>query len=319
MKASTKYTFFILGLLFMFNKGKTHAQQLPDFSFSKESMFLYNPSVAGHGQGMYIFSTFRSQWGKIEGSPFTANIGFHTPLRNKRINLGASIFNDFTGPTSYSGISGSFSYRIILDKGLSRQRARKAISFGLSLGANSYRLNAGLLQLDQPDDPGILANTESKMYPDASFGVLYEGGKYYIAAAVPQLLQLSVPFEGRNGRISNFTKMQHYHVAVGGKISLQENFSARDISLDPDIHIHYVIGAPPQITSSLRYSIESLLSVGLGYRSTSHLMFLGGFTVLDRFSIGYAYDMNLSNNRAALGQIHEVHISYDFRDNLFGY
>ncbi len=69
----------------MLNGGKTYAQQLPDFSFSKESMFLYNPSVAGHAQGMYIFSTFRSQWGKIEGSPFTANIGFHTPLRNKRI------------------------------------------------------------------------------------------------------------------------------------------------------------------------------------------------------------------------------------------
>ena len=76
MKASTKYTFLILGLLFMLNKEKTHAQQLPDFSFSKESMFLYNPSVAGHGQGMYIFSTFRSQWGKIEGSPLRKTLDF---------------------------------------------------------------------------------------------------------------------------------------------------------------------------------------------------------------------------------------------------
>ena len=108
MKARTTYTFLILGIFLMLNGEKANAQQLPDFSFSKESMFLYNPSVAGHAQGMYIFSTFRSQWGKIEGSPFTANIGFHTPLRNKRINLGASVFNDFTGPTSYSGISGSF-------------------------------------------------------------------------------------------------------------------------------------------------------------------------------------------------------------------
>ena len=319
MKTMTKFTCILIGFLFFFNGEKSYGQQLPDFSFARESMFLYNPAAAGHAQGMYMFSTVRSQWGKIEGSPFTANIGFHTPLRNKRINLGASIFNDFTGPTSYSGISGSFAYRIIFDKGLSRQRARKALSFGISVGANSYRLNASLLQLDQPDDPSILANTESKMYPDASFGAIYEGGKYYVAVAIPQLLQMSVPFVGRNGRTSNFTKMQHYHLGVGGKISIQDNYSARDISLDPDINIHYVIGAPPQVNSSLRYSIESLLSIGMGYRSTSHLMIMGGFTLLDRFSVGYAYDMNLSNNRAALGQIHEVHISYDFRDNIFGY
>ena len=84
------------------------AQQLPDFSLYRENAFLYNPAVAGTDQASVINLSVPKQWTNIKSSPFTAISSYHTSIESKNIGVGAVIFNDFIGPTSFTGITGSF-------------------------------------------------------------------------------------------------------------------------------------------------------------------------------------------------------------------
>lgn len=311
-----KPIFFIIVLLVFGTE--LIGQQLPDFSFFKENQFAYNPAMAGNEQNMFVYLSARRQWSKIDKSPTSINAAFHTPLKNDALNVGATIYNDFTGPTSYTGIGGTFAYRIIFSRYRPGVSEYKALSFGLSASVVQYRLNGHLLELDDPNDPEVIAASGSQFFPDASFGIYYHTKKFYVGAAIPQLLYLNVPIAARENK-TTFKKVQHYYLAFGGKIFIRDGYNLRDLSIDTDFNLHYVIGSPPQGFASARFTVEELCFVGLGYRSVSALIFQAGVTIKNRFDIGYSYDLELSNIRGDLGSVHEVYMSFELKKKMFGY
>lgn len=308
----------IILLLFVFLSIQAIAQQLPDFSLFKENQFVYNPAMAGNEQNMFIYLSSRKQWSKINQSPLTINAAFHMPLENDRLNVGGSIFNDFTGPTSFTGLSGAFAYRLIFSRYIPGVSEYKALAFGMSASVVQYRLNGQQLDLDDPNDPQVLQASGGQIFPDASFGMYYHSRKFYAGLAIPQLLYLNVPIEAQQ-RTTKFRKVQHYYAAFGGRIFLRDGYNLRDLSLDADFNVHYVIGAPPQGFASLRFSIEELGYIGVGYRSVSAMLFQGGITIANRFDIGYSYDLELSNIRPDLGGVHEIYMSFELKKQMFGY
>ena len=302
---------FTLFLVILYSSA--FAQQLPDFSLFRENTFLYNPAVAGTDQRTVIGTSIRKQWTKIKQSPTTAVAFYQTCLEEKKIGVGATIFNDFIGPTNYTGISGSFAYNIIFSKDRRGVSFYKALSFGLSASIMHYRINGSKIDLDQPQDNAILAGKSSQFFPDAAFGIFYKSRPFFVSASIPQLLQLNVPF-GDDGQTTKFKKMQHYYLMFGGRIFLGKNKKAvKDVwYIEPAANIHYVINSVPQAMISTRLAKKDLFFVGLGFRTLSTFMMEGGITIKKQLSIAYAYDMNAGNVRRDVGQVHELNLRFSF-------
>lgn len=290
------------------------AQQLPDFSLFRENTFLYNPAVAGTDQRTVIGTSIRKQWTNIRQSPTTAVAYYQTSIEEKNIGVGATIFNDFIGPTNFTGISGSFAYNIIFSKDRRGISFYKALSFGLSASIRHYRINGSKIDLDQPQDNAILAGKSSQFFPDAAFGIFYKSRPFFVSASIPQLLQLNVPFGADNGQKTRFKKMQHYYLMLGGRIFLGESKRAvNDVwYIEPAVNFHYIINSQPQAMISTRFAKKDVFFVGLGFRTISTMMMEGGFTIKKQLSIAYAYDLGAGNVRREVGQVHELNLRFNF-------
>ena len=313
----------IITFLFIVLSSGVFAQQLPDFSLFRENAFLYNPAVAGTDQASVINLSVRKQWTNIKSSPFTAVASYHTSLEQKNIGLGVSIFNDFIGPTSFTCISGSFAYNLVLSEFRRGVSNYKVLSFGLSAGLMQYRINGNQIRLDQPQDEAIFRNKGSQFFPDASFGVYYKSKTIFASASIPQLLNLTVPIEGQNNEQSKFKKMQHYYAMFGGRIFLNKKKATgpndKEFYIEPAFNFHYVINAPPQAMISARFAMQEVFFVGGGWRSLNSIMMEGGFTVKKAFSISYAYDLGAGNVRQDVGQVHEISMKFKFKQDFWSY
>lgn len=306
-------SFIILGFV------ESKAQQLADFTLARQNTFNYNPAVAGTEEKNILSITGRKQWTKINGSPFTANVAFHMPLKNKNIGIGAYFVNDFTGPTSYTGINFSFAYHIFLSEYNRGVSERKTLSFGLSASAVQYRINGSKIQLDQPEDNAIFSYKGSQFYPDAAFGIFYKSKKIEAGLSIPQLLHLDVPINARQtGAESKLKKMQHYYGYFTYKFCLNpDKFNGNKHYLEPSVNLHYVINAPFQGLTTLRYNYNDIFFIETGYRSLSTMVFGTGVTISETFSIAYAYDFNMSRTRANLGSVHELNLRFAFDEYTF--
>jgi len=298
---------------------QTMAQQLPDFTIAKENQYNYNPAVTGSEEANVVYITMRKEWTKIKGAPFTANLAYHQPLKNEHYGLGGYFFNDFTGPTSYTGVGISFAYHLILSEYRPGVSERKTLSFGLSASAVQYRINGSAIKLDQPQDDVLYTYKGSQFYPDAAFGIFYKSNTVTAGISIPQLLHLDVPVNSRQiDRKLNLRKMQHYYGFFSYKFHLnKKKVNDREMYLEPMLNVHYVINAPFQGVVSLRYSLKNMFYIEAGYRSLSTLIVGAGFTLFKRFSLGYAYDFNFSEVRADLGSVHELHLKFKFNEKPF--
>ncbi len=311
---------YILATLFIFiSYNLVISQQLPDYSFVKENLFSYNPALAGTEEASVVFLTSRLEWTKIKESPFSANLSYHQPLKNQSIGLGGSFFNDFTGPTSYSGLSLSFAYHIIFSEYRPGVSERKVLSFGLSASAVQYRINGSKIKLDIPQDDALYSYKGSQIFPDAAFGIHYQSKKVTASFSIPQLLHLEVPITSRQiSKDATLKKMQHYFGFFSYKFYLnKKKLNRNKMFLEPIVNLHYVIGAPFQGVVSLRYSLEDKFFAQIGYRSLSTMIFGAGFTIAKRFSFSYAYDFNFSEVRTDLGSVHELQLKFKFNERNF--
>lgn len=313
----------IFTILFIVLSSSVFAQQLPDFSLFRENAFLYNPAVAGTDQASVISLSVRKQWTNIKSSPFTAVASYQTSIAKKNIGVGVSIFNDFIGPTSFTGISGSFAYNLVLSEYRRGVSNYKVLSFGLAAGLMQYRINGNNIILDQPQDIAIFRNKGSQFFPDASFGIYYKSKTLFASASIPQLLNLAVPIEGQNDELTKFKKMQHYYAMFGGRIFFNKKKADgpddKGLYIEPAFNFHYVINAPPQAMISARFAMQEVFFVGGGWRSLNTIMMEGGFTIKKAVTISYAYDMGAGNIRRDVGQVHEISMKFKFKQDFWSY
>lgn len=305
-------------LILLLTTAGLRAQQIVEFSQFRENAFFFNPAVAGSENNPMAYLSGRMQWTNIDRSPFTVNAAFHMPFDRKNIAAGGYLFNDFTGPTSQTAFGGSFAYRIIFSEDRPGVSEHKSLSFGLGVSVVQHRLRGDRLRPDIPDDPEIISSTGSQFFPDASFGIFYNSKKLYAGLAVPQLISVDISVDDRNDTETTIRRMQHYYALFGGKIHLNKKArNATPLYLDGAFNLHYVIGAPPQVTTSLRFEMEDTFFAGVGYRSIETLFFEAGFTISEQFRLNYSYDLGVSDLRPDLGQVHEIFLGYRFAKSFY--
>ena len=106
-----KLTFLALSLCLLY--GELTAQQTPLYGQYFLNPYLYNPATAGLDGESKAYFLNRKQWVGVEGAPETQAFTIDGQLKNQRVGLGISFFNDITNVIGR--VNGALSASYLLD------------------------------------------------------------------------------------------------------------------------------------------------------------------------------------------------------------
>ncbi len=277
-----------------------NSQQMPMYTQYNMNKFLINPAVAGIDGMTTICLTAREQWLGFKGAPNTHMISVdgrlfpesfimrHIPVRKDRqsgsrwgrVGLGGSIYNDHYGPVDKLGIETAYSYHIPL--------GRSMLSMGM--GINVYRFFLNNRKLDKGDEEydALIDNGSPKLYiPDANVGVYYTTGSYYAGISMMNVLRASLQFgEDNMGRYRFYRVI---NLLGGYRYEVNE-----DIMIEPTMIVRLPRYLRGQIDIQVRAVVKDSYWGGISYRTGRIMSFYGG-TRLDRYFIGYSFDVNFTS------------------------
>lgn len=290
----------ILILFVMAGSLNMAGQQLPQFSQYMFNDFVLNPAIAGIHDYYQIRTNHRFQWVGMTDPPLTNSISFYGPHSSMDMGFGGTIYTDVTGPTSRTGVSGSYGYNIAVYGDM-------RLSMGLNLSILQYRVDGTQLTPKDPSDMFIQGVVSTTYVPDAGVGIYLYGDHYYAGVSAAQLLNNKLEiFEEKTGL--NRLK-SHFFVTGGYRFEMDP-----DWILEPSAIIKAT--APSQFRFEVNTKVEWMEMVWLaaGYRFHEAVTIMAGYNYDDRFYFGYAYDIGITELRYYNMGSHEIMIGYRFND-----
>ncbi len=298
------------------------AQQMPHFSNYPMNNYLINPAVGGTYSFWNVKLGHRSQWRNITGNKYNVNslntsfLSIHGPIkypdrrtrfRNKGYHhgIGGFIFQDNTGPISYTGGLVSYTFH----KKISRNYK---LSMGSGIGIKQFRIRNSDFITVQSQEDGLIDNLEfNKLLPDANFGLFLYSKTFFAGFTADQLLQnkLSV-MKGGESIGSNSKLRSHYFITAGVKFEL-----TRKLAFFPSTMFEYVYGSPLQFDFNARLLYTDNLWFAVAYRHLDAISIVAEYVIDDKLEIGYAYDYTISGLRSYQNGTHEIILGYRWSDS----
>ena len=281
--------------------GLLKAQQLPQITQYMNNNYVINPAVAGMYDYYQVNTTIRNQWAGINDAPRTSVISIYG-RHSEHVGLGGMVYNDVTGPTSRIGGSASYTYAFQLTQ-------KVKLSLALQGGFTQFKLIKSELSVEQAGDVIIMGGDIVRTLPDATFGLNLSGDKWYIGAAIPQLLSSELRLmdddfariydtTSQNGKLAS-------HIYVLGSYTYDINPT---ISIEPSFFLKSVAGAKTQIDFGVKSEYKEMIWVGMNYEMNNDLSSIAallGYKINDRFNIGYSYGMPSSATSSYHSGSHE--------------
>ena len=281
--------------------GLLKAQQLPQITQYMNNNYVINPAVAGMYDYYQVNTTIRNQWAGINDAPRTSVISIYG-RHSEHVGLGGTVYNDVTGPTSRIGGSASYTYAFQLTQ-------KVKLSLALQGGFTQFKIIKNNIPVMDQDDPLMLGGDVVRTLPDATFGFNVSGNKWYIGAAIPQLLSSELKLmdddfariydtASQNGKLAS-------HIYVLGSYTYDINPA---ISIEPSFFLKSVAGAKTQIEFGVKSEYKEMIWVGMNYEMNNDLSSIAallGYKINDRFNIGYSYGMPSSATSSYHSGSHE--------------
>tara|TARA_B100000902_G_C27321463_1_gene924913 strand:- start:7899 stop:8825 length:927 start_codon:yes stop_codon:yes gene_type:complete len=280
--------------------GAIKAQQLPQITQYMHNNYTVNPAIAGMYDYYQVNSTIRNQWVGINDGPRTSIISIYGK-HSDNIGLGGMVYNDVAGPTSRIGGSASYTYNFLITE---------KINFSLALqgGFTQFKIIKDL-QTEFKNDPLLEGGDVVRTLPDATFGFNLSGNHWYIGASIPQLLSSELKLmdndfariydtTSQNGRLA-----RHIYVLGSYKYYIKP-----EISLESNLFLRSVAGTKTQIDFGLKSEYKELVWAGINYKINNELSSMAalfGYSINDRFNIGYSYGIPSSSNSQYYSGSHE--------------
>jgi len=262
--------------------------------------FVLNPAIAGIYDYYQIRTNHRFQWVGMTDPPLTNSISFYGPHTSMDMGFGGTIYTDVTGPTSRTGVSGSYGYNIALTRTM-------RLSMGISFSLLQYKIDGTQLTIKDPSDAIIQGVVSTAYVPDAGFGAYLYGDGFYAGFSTAQLLNNKLKiFEEKTG----LNKLKtHYFLTGGYRFEVD-----RDWVVEPSAIIK--VTAPQQFRFEVSSKVEwmEMVWMGVGYRFHEAITILAGYNYDDKFYFGYAYDVGITDLRNYNMGSHEIMIGYRFND-----
>ena len=275
-------------------------QQEPQYTQYMFNPTVINPAYAGStGYGSF-FSMYRAQWVGLEGAPRTMNLGYHQPIENSHLGIGANLLRDEIGPTSTTFAAVDVSYTIAFAN-------ESRLAFGIKAGGELFSIDNQKLKNFNPDDPFLQQNMVNQFSPNIGVGLYYYTENSYLGLSVPRLLETrfydAIAY-------SETTRKQHVYF-VGGKVyDLTYN-----LKFKPAFVSKIVAGAPLQLDLTANFLYNERFTMGVSYRWDAAVSALLGFKVNNRLSVGYGYDRETTRLANFNSGSHELFLQFDLLKN----
>lgn len=274
----------------------TIAQQLPQFTQYMYNTISINPAYAGSRETLSAVVLYRSQWTDIDNGPTTPTVSVHSPLRNEKIGLGASLIHDELGYENFTYIYGDFSYTI-------HTGPNTKLAFGVMGGFTSYTLDSEF-RTQNATDPNI-SGIEDQWAPNFGAGMLWHTNRWYLGLSAPRLLNTNY---NDNSDYEAVERVGYYF--TGGYVFDLSN----NVKLKPAFLVKATNGAPMSYDLTANFLFYEKLWVGAGYRINESAAAIGGivdFQISKQFRIGYAYENPISDIRPYSGGTHEFLLMFE--------
>lgn len=299
--------------------GILQAQQTPVISQYMMDKYLVNPALAGVKGYTNIGFTARKQYSMLQNAPRTFILSGETRLledswirrkqkveknaknasRNKNVGLGGYIYNDRNGIINRTGAQFTYAYHINFNN-------QYQLSFGLSVSAYQFKLDASNSLKYNIDDPLLDQNKTTFFVPDANAGIYVSGKGLYAGFSASQLFGSSIKL-GQN-TFDNYQTLRHFYLLAGYKWLVSHT-----VILEPSFLARATINAYV-MDASLRMFYQTDYWIGVSYRTNKTMAFMAGFMVNDIY-LGYAYDVTMGALQNYSGGSHELMVGIRLGDN----
>jgi type IX secretion system PorP/SprF family membrane protein len=263
------------------------AQHGPMYSHYMFNGFAINPAYAGSNDVLTLILLNRNQWTGFEGAPRTTTFAAHTPLKNKKVNMGLSFTSDRYGITRRNKFNIAYAYRITFDKGV--------LFMGLQGGVNFIRNTWSQVIVNDPGDHAFIGQEELTSVPEAGFGIYYKSEKFYIGTSSPALLS------SETGTIYKPSFLQCGYVY----------FLPNDLRMKHSLLVKYMKGSPVEFDFNTNLYYKSL-GIGFSYRTGDAMIFLLEYKINEQFNAGYSYDLSVNRLGSYNKGTHEILLRYQF-------
>ena len=291
---------FVTGFMLLAGASALQAQQMPQYTQYMFNDFVINPAIAGVYDYYQIRTNHRFQWVGLLDPPMTNSIAFYGPHANLPMGYGGYVYNDVTGPTSRTGITGSYAYNIAVTGDI-------RLSMGLSASVMQYRIDGTQLNPADVSDPSILSLVSTSYLPDAGLGLYLYADQFYVGLSAAQLLNNNIKIfdnkDGLNRLKTHFNLIGAYHFWI------DENWL-----IEPSLMVKGT--APKELGFDITARIEwkQTLWTAVSYRYSEAVGVMLGYSFDKSLFFGYAYDIGISDLRKYNTGSHEVMIGYRFND-----
>jgi type IX secretion system PorP/SprF family membrane protein len=298
MSNMKKYIWILMGL---FLAAPVAAQQIPLYSQYNLNPFLYNPARTGQRSGLNANLIYRRMLTDIPGAPETRALTLDGSVADNKVGIGGYVFQDFTNIVSRTAGYLSYAYHIKLKEDM-------RLSIGISAGVQQTKINFEEAEFgDGVMDPVQSNNTQSGVAFDASAGINYQFKGLNVGFAVPQLFKTRVKYLSDDDNVG-FQLARHYLVNASYEIPIKKDL----FFIEPQVMFRTAEGKSYQIDMGSSFMFKRIVWVSAMYRYNYAVTVGGGVRLHDRFSVGYAYDINTNSLKGEGGGTHEVFVGLRF-------
>ena len=285
-----------LGMFLVFIVAGASAQFDVSMSQYMHNRYAINKAFAGSREALSLFGSFRKKWAGVNGSPSGQYFSGHTPLKNDKVALGLSLFNQQYAVSQHTGFALSYTYRI-------KTNDHTWLGFSLSGGGDFTSADWNDVFLIDGNDEAFAAN-ETSFNPIIGFGAAMYSDKFFAGISIPSFFVQSEYADSLNfdmGKI-NYIATAGYAFDAGGRWMVQPSFMARYDGLMSEFIA--------DINTTVVYN--SQIWIGVSYRTNNEMVALAGYQITPQLRFAYSYNYTMSEIGSYNSGTHEISIQYDF-------
>lgn len=278
---------------------KINAQSDPKLSAYFLSPLTYNPAYAGSYEGMSFSSAYSTQWVGFDGAPRTLFFSGHGTFFNSKTGLGLDIINDKIGASTETKAMLNYAYNVELDD-------IWKLSLGIKSGFSNYTIDYRLLNIENP--------SEFQGGPDIVNNVVFNFGtgfylyttKYFLGISSPNILNAKYIDSYRNTLANSSI---NYFFTTGYSFELDD-----EVFLKPTILTRIVKGAPLSTLYAVNLNWKEKFYASLNFQFDSSIGIFSGVRFMEKFMVGYSYDISVNKFSDYNGGIHSIFLNYRLED-----
>ena len=286
------FTFISLGLFSQQDK------LITNFMYDKMSI---NPGKTGIDMNNSICATsiYRNQWDKVNGAPNSAVLNLEGNFsRFFKGGLGLAFYHDAIGFSRQNNLLLNYSYPIQIGN-------VGVLGLGLGIGIINYGIEPTWVPPTNINDPSLPTGFAATNL-DANFGAYFQGKDFYAGLSSTHLSE-SLLEKSVAGVDQNYQTARHYYLMGGktfddvlnGKIDAQVLMRTDLVKLSFDLNARYF------------YTLNNHdLYGGISYRNSDAIAILLGYSPIDKFTVGYSYDITINKLASVSRGSHEIVLKY---------